>query len=366
MQAGPSLARPARARHRHELRTLTYVTLDQANGGIVRNLTHDGIAVQAVAAVRPRQQLRVRFELRYPRLCVETRGEVVWSTFSGQCGIRFVDPAPNLVRQIDEWIFGDLLQGLAIPADPGGFLMVQSAAAGLTPPGSLLPSGVTARVLQEFEKEGKNGKERTNGRDRPGSAKVDDLNSGELGSGDLALSELGLGYLSSEQDDGLVISPPKMKIIELRQPNEPLFARVTAPLPAPATPAWIPASANPASMFPPAKRAAATRSSAPAIPRPTRVELDWLSQPLSGRSLAWTVDTLVVTAATLLFALVFLSVTREAPKWPYATSAGGAMVIGGLYWGFFKLFGGTSLGERLARLSEIDSPANEESGARFR
>src|SRR5450631_930394 len=91
MKAGLSPARQARAKHRHELRTLTYVTLDQANGGVVRNMSHEGIGVQAVAAVRPRQQVRVRFELRYPRLRVEARGEVAWSTFSGECGIRFLD-----------------------------------------------------------------------------------------------------------------------------------------------------------------------------------------------------------------------------------------------------------------------------------
>ena len=81
MDAGLSPARQVRTRHRHELRTLTYVTLDQANGGIVRNLSDRGIGVQVVAAVRPRQQLRVRFELRYPRLQIETRAEVIWATF---------------------------------------------------------------------------------------------------------------------------------------------------------------------------------------------------------------------------------------------------------------------------------------------
>jgi hypothetical protein len=326
MQAGPSAARPARARHRHELRTLTYVTLDQANGGIVRNLTHDGIAVQAVAAVRPRQQLRVNFELRYPRLRVETRGEVVWSTFSGQCGIRFLDTPPGLIRQIDEWIFGDLLQGLAIPTEPSGLLMVQSAAAGLTPAGSALSSGITARILQEFENEGK-------GAVRRGSpSEVSDT--------------------ESEEDDGLLVSPGKMKVIELRPPNEPLFEKL--------------ANANPtASTIAPPGMAIANEAPASAISA-ARPELDWLSQPLSGRSLAWTVDTLVVTAAVLLFALVFLSITRETPKWPYAISAVSAIVIGGLYWGFFRLFGGTSLGERLARLSETESSEDEDAGARFR
>ena len=131
MQAGPSPPPLGRTRHRHELRILSYVTLDQANGGIIRNLTHDGIGVQAVAAIRPRQQVRVRFELRYPRLRVETRGEVVWSTFSGQCGIRFLDLSPRTARQIDEWIFGDLLAGLAVPWQGGQSGVAASAAASL-------------------------------------------------------------------------------------------------------------------------------------------------------------------------------------------------------------------------------------------
>jgi hypothetical protein len=328
MEAGPSLARPARARHRHELRMLTYVTLDQANGGIVRNLTHDGIAVQAVAAVRPRQQLRVRFELRYPRLRVEMRGEVVWSTFSGRCGIRFIDPPATLVRQIDEWIFGDLLQGLAIPTEPAGFLTPMPAPVEPAPIVSPQPqaSGITARVLQEFEKEGSRG----------GPA-----------------SHVESSETESEEDGGLIVSAAKMKVIELRPPNEPLFEKLTNAKPT-------------ASTIAAPVMATATQAPDSAIPAPARVELDWLSQPLSGRGLAWTVDVLVVTAAVLLFALVFLSITREAPKWPYAMSAAGAIVIGGLYWGFFKLFGGTSLGERLARLSEMESFEDEDADARFR
>ena len=56
MQAVPFPERQARTQYRHELRTLTYVTLDDANGGIIRNLNHEGVAVQAVGALRP--QLR--------------------------------------------------------------------------------------------------------------------------------------------------------------------------------------------------------------------------------------------------------------------------------------------------------------------
>ena len=282
MDAGLSPARQVRARHRHELRTLTYVTLDQANGGIVRNLSDRGIGVQVVAAVRPRQQLRVRFELRYPRLQIEARAEVIWATFSGQCGIRFLDMPAPLKRHINQWIFGDLLEGISFHADSPGSIFA--------PTNGHKPQHVAGN-----------------------------------GNGSIAVAE---------EEDGLLVSSTPVQVIELPRPPDP------AP--------QIDAQENTQDWIPP-------RSFG---------ELDWLSQPLSGRTLAWTIDTLVVIAASLLFALVFLSVTREAPPWPLAVASGGCLIMTGMYWGFFRVFAGGSLGARLARLAEAN--AEDADDTRFR
>src|SRR5271156_987096 len=112
MQVVSFPARPLRTHYRHELRTLTYVTLDDANGGIVRNLNSEGVGIQAVAPLRPHQQVRLRFELRFPRLRIETRGQVSWADRSGQCGIRFVDLPTRTSLHIDEWIFSNLLDAI--------------------------------------------------------------------------------------------------------------------------------------------------------------------------------------------------------------------------------------------------------------
>jgi hypothetical protein len=272
MQTGVTTARQIRTRHRHELRTLTYVTLDQANGGIVRNLTHDGMGAQVVAAVRPRQILRVRFELRYPRLRVETRGEVMWATFSGQCGIRFLDLSPRLSRQIDEWIFGNLLEGVE--------LHEQSVAAS----GPVLAGARSPNALSQ-----------------------------------------------TAQNDGLTVSGTAVKVIEL------------------------PARAEPQR---PASRSADFLFDEPTpTTRDERDELDWLSRPLSKRGLMWTVNSLVVVAGLLLFALIFLFVTRELPRWPLPLMAGATVCVAALYWGFFRFFGGASPGTRLARLAGYDFEA---------
>ena len=283
MEAEISSARQARTKHRHELRTLTYVTLDQANGGIVRNLTHDGIGVQVVAAVRPRQQLRVRFELRYPRLRVETRGEVVWATFSGQCGIRFLDMTPRMTRQINEWIFGNLLEGATLHPERSGPMFAEST----------LGESMFAEAVV---------------------------------------------------DDGLVLSPVPRNVISLPVRRESFESVVREDL----------------------AREDLVREELSESVADEESRSDWLSQPLSGRGLVWTVNALVVVASLLLFALVFLSVNREAPPWPLATAFGATIIVAALYWGFFKMFAGSSLGTKLARLAESDMEEEEARPDRFR
>ncbi len=267
-----------RAHPRHELRTLTYACLDQANGGIVRDISHQGLGLQVVAAVRPQQQLRVRFELGHPRLRVEARGEVSWATRSGQCGIRFLDLSPKAARQINEWIFGNLLE----------------------------------EVSRHSEREGS------------------------------------MFTLDAEVADGLMVSAAPVSAIRLPLHPDPLEP---------------PNARNSGSSL----QSLQSLQSLALTETETETVLDWLSQPLSGRGLVWTINTLVIVAALLLFALVFLSITGELPRWPLATAGAATIVVAGLYWGFFRLFGKSSPGERLARMAGWDlAQDTEEYDARFR
>jgi hypothetical protein len=263
MDAGTSLARQTRTKHRHELRALTYVTLDQANGGIVRNLTREGLAVQAVAAVHPMQEVRVRFELRYPKLRVEARGQVMWATVSGQCGIRFIDLPPTLSRDIQQWIFGDLLEAAALHSNGAMFA---------------LP---------------------------------------------------GLPEAAPIEEDGLLTSATPVKVIGLPRLPDQVENSALQDIVGEETPA----------------------------------ALEWLLQPLSASGLAWAVNALAMAAGILLFAVIFLSVTHETPSWSVLTTL--ALLVPVLYWGFFHIFGGCSLGTRLARLTDCDDE-QEPLGARFR
>jgi hypothetical protein len=295
MQVVSFPARQARNHYRHELRTLTYVTLDAANGGIIRNLNSQGVAVQAVAPLRPQQRVRVRFELRFPRLRVETYGRVSWAHPSGQCGIRFVDLPARTAHQIDEWIFSNFL-------DVAG-----RQAANLRPIfGSSAASSAGSSAHQVTQEEN-----------------------------------------ASEENDGLTVSPPARQPIRLEPSqagrDEAGLDEILRPHP----------SHEPDLMEPGYR---------PDMP------MNWLSRPLSGRTLAWLVDGLLVLAGVLLFGLIFLSIAHELPPWPITLGAGfsATVFIAAAYWILSVVFEGATLGARLAEAAELADDKETDAADRFR
>jgi hypothetical protein len=102
---------PRRRRHpRLTLRSLAYVRLDDGNGGIIRDLTESGIAIQAVARLRPGQEVILRFELLSPRVRVESRGRVAWANADGQAGIQFLGLSPRIGQALKHWQLTQMFQ----------------------------------------------------------------------------------------------------------------------------------------------------------------------------------------------------------------------------------------------------------------
>lgn len=284
-----TLAGQTRARYRHELRTLTYVTLDQANGGIIRNLNHEGVAVQAVGPLREHQRVRLRFELRFPRLRVDTYGEVSWASSSGQCGIRFMDLPERTGDQISEWIFSNLLD--AIARDAGH-------------PDSIFGVSVVS-IARERNARGEEDREE----------------------------------LAAEDYDGLTLSAPSRSAI----PMKPDFTR----------------RRETQGLHHHREQDLADSAHEP------QEQPNWLSRPLSGRTLAWFVDSLVMTAGMLLFALIFLSIAHELPPWPLTlgTASAAAVFVAATYWTLLVMFGGPSVGARLAQAASAPEEEKESEAA---
>jgi PilZ domain len=106
---------PRRRRYpRQALRSLAYVRLDQVNGGIIRDLTESGMAIQAVGHLQPGQELDLRFELISPRVRVDVRGRIAWADSSGQSGIQFVGLTPRMQRALRDWLLIQMLSAAAV------------------------------------------------------------------------------------------------------------------------------------------------------------------------------------------------------------------------------------------------------------
>jgi hypothetical protein len=270
MQVVPFPARRARLHYRHTLRTLNYVTLGASNGGIIRNLNSNGMAMQALSSLTPQQHVPVRFDLKFPRIHVETEGQVSWANSSGECGIRFVGLPARTSQQINEWILSNLLEIADRHASSLGGIFASSASLGAQ--GSLL--GEDGLVFS---------------------------------SGIRAPIRLGTGYVPSERmmPEGTV------------------------------------------------ERDAGT---------------NWLSRPLSGRTLAWIIDGLLVLTGLLLFAFVFLTMTHELPSWPLTLGVMlvATVVIGSGYCVLFTLFGGRTLGARLTQPESKPEEKEYSMAGRFR
>ena len=94
---------------RQKVQNLAYVNLERENGGIIRDVSEGGIAVQTVSALNVEDRVPVRFELLAPRARVEGTARVAWTDSFGQAGMEFLDVSLRVRRQLKDWIFTQLL-----------------------------------------------------------------------------------------------------------------------------------------------------------------------------------------------------------------------------------------------------------------
>jgi PilZ domain-containing protein len=95
--------------HRHRLHSLAYVRLNGTNGGIIRDLSEGGMAVQAVTPLQIGDPVHFSFELMNPRCRIEAEAQVAWADAYGQAGLAFRDIPPRPARQLKDWLLVNLL-----------------------------------------------------------------------------------------------------------------------------------------------------------------------------------------------------------------------------------------------------------------
>ena len=103
---GNSVAPLERRLHvRQRINSIVYVDIGLDNGGIVLNLSEDGLAFQAVGPLGKQGELRIRIKLPSSQARIELTSQIAWvSNSNRQAGVRFLDARPEYRVQIQEWV----------------------------------------------------------------------------------------------------------------------------------------------------------------------------------------------------------------------------------------------------------------------
>jgi len=98
-----SLERRVHARQR--LSAIVYLDIGAGNGGIVLNLSDEGLGFQAVGPLGKQSELRLRIKLPSAPARIDVAAQIVWVSDSNrQAGVRFLDASSDGILQIQEWI----------------------------------------------------------------------------------------------------------------------------------------------------------------------------------------------------------------------------------------------------------------------
>lgn len=123
MSALTSALHPAssnrRRRVRHKIQTPAYATFTAETQGAMLDLheivdiSEDGIAIQCHSPLELDKQVNLCLDLADCAEHIYTTGQVVWSNESGRSGLRFSALPPVSVARLREWLFVNVMAGVA-------------------------------------------------------------------------------------------------------------------------------------------------------------------------------------------------------------------------------------------------------------
>jgi putative methionine-R-sulfoxide reductase with GAF domain len=108
-----------RRRVRHKIQTPAYATFTAESKGAMLDLheivdiSEDGIAIQCHSPLELDRRVNLCLDLADCAEHIYTTGQVVWSNASGRAGLRFSELAPESVSRLREWLFVNVMAGVA-------------------------------------------------------------------------------------------------------------------------------------------------------------------------------------------------------------------------------------------------------------
>src|SRR5579864_5304572 len=102
---GNSAALERRGHVRQRLSSIVYLDIGEGNGGIVLDMSEEGLGFHAAGPLGKQSELRLRIKLPSSQTRVDVTAQIVWMSDSNrQAGVRFLDAQSEGPVQIREWI----------------------------------------------------------------------------------------------------------------------------------------------------------------------------------------------------------------------------------------------------------------------
>ena len=108
-----------RRRVRHKIQTPAYATFTGESQGAMLDLheivdiSEDGVAIQCHSPLELEKRVNLCLDLADCAEHIYTTGQVVWSNASGRAGLRFSDLSSESVARLREWLFVNVMAGVA-------------------------------------------------------------------------------------------------------------------------------------------------------------------------------------------------------------------------------------------------------------
>lgn len=115
-----ALSTPNRRRRvRHKIQTPAYASFNSSPQQTkldlheIVDISEDGMAIQCHSPLEIKTQLNLCLDLADCAEQIYTAGQVIWSDDSGRAGLRFSDLAPDSLARLREWLFVNVMAGVA-------------------------------------------------------------------------------------------------------------------------------------------------------------------------------------------------------------------------------------------------------------
>ncbi len=93
---------------RHKVNGPVFASFDGVTGGMILDLSEQGLSMQTVVPLEPARmpdrRLHMRLDLRDSNAQLETTGYIAWADALGRAGVRFSDLPQEARQRLDDWL----------------------------------------------------------------------------------------------------------------------------------------------------------------------------------------------------------------------------------------------------------------------